>query len=127
MPERQKIVTEYMREKKLNYRSLAAQMSAVLAERPYSPRSISYTTLWHWATGTHLPDPLRLEYIAQNAKDPDLRQFALKLLDRLVEASPVAVQSFDADLTTCQQDCDQNDLHQIGICQTVTSSQGLSL
>jgi hypothetical protein len=82
-------VTEYKTRRNQSYQAIADDMTAVLAKRPYPPQSITKQAIALWATDERAhPDAARLEFVRDNADDPELVELCSSLLEviSLVEA-----------------------------------------
>jgi len=71
-----------------SYRAIAADMSAVLAQRQHPPYGISYAALNLWANCKTTPNAQTLEYLRDNASNPELAGLAAELLATMQQVAP---------------------------------------
>lgn len=79
------VITRFMAEHNLVYRSFGDLVNDELEKRDYPPQSISFMTLNKWANGDAKPNPLLFEWLAENAEDERLRELGKEVLEAMTE------------------------------------------
>lgn len=78
------LVKTYLKDNKLSYRGMAAEISNQLGV----PEAISYNTIYLWIKGSHTPRPTLFQLLSKQGTGA-LRELAQEILKELENGQPV--------------------------------------